>query len=177
MPPNANLQAVYTPRGIVTTARFSTIAGQAGHAVRFLSFGVFVDPKKFRGSKEPCETRLLCGWPEPEIDITREFDAACEANQREHLVELLKSGNISWIEFYVNPFDYAAYIQRKPSDQAKIDSSVPPDQLQALQAARSRYIFHNKSRRKTSQSFMHAVLNALAKGEHGVVANYVRPSR
>src|SRR5579863_3275600 len=32
-------------------------------------------------------------------------------------------------------------------------------------------------RRKTSQSFMHAILRALAQAEDGIVANYASPSR
>jgi hypothetical protein len=174
---NPNLQAVYAPRGIITSAKFARIAAQAGQVVRFLAFGVFAIPENFRGANSPCETGLLCGWPEPGFDVTREFDAAGDVGDRNRLESLLKDGQVCWVELYVNAFDYKTEIQRKPRDQARIDGSVPPEYLPALTAAKARYIFHNKSRRKTSQSFMHAILRALAQAEDGIVANYARPSR
>ena len=177
MPANLNLQAVYAPGEIVTSEKLAQIANQAGQSVRFLAFGVIAISEWFHGADAPCKTCLLCGWPEPAADVTREFDAAGHSGDRNRLESLLKNGQVCWAELYVNAFDYKTEIQRKPRDQARIDGSVPPEHLPALTAAKTRYIFHNMSRRKTSQVFMHAVLKALAQAEKGVVANYARPSR
>jgi hypothetical protein len=177
MPANLNLQAVYTPGGIVTSEKLAQIAKQAGQSVRFLALGAIAIPDQFHGRDAPCETGLLCGWPEPANDVTREFDATGLVANRDRLGQFLKEGKICWIELYVNQYDYASHIQRKPRDQERIDGSVPSEHLQALRAAKTRYIFYNHSRRKASQVFMHAVLKALAQAENGVVANYARPSR
>ena len=177
MPANLNLQAVYTPGGIVTSEKLAQIATQAGQSVRFLALGAIAISKWFQGTDAPCKTGLLCGWPEPANDVTREFDATGLVANRDRLGQFLKEGKICWIELYVNQYDYASHIQRKPRDQERIDGSVPRENLQALRAAKTRYIFHNQSRRKPSQVFMHAILKALAQAENGVVANYARPSR
>jgi hypothetical protein len=129
MPTNPNLQAVYTPGEIVTSAELAEIATQAGQAVRFLAFGVIAIPEKFRGTKSPCSTGLLCGWPEPGTDATREFDAACVVNDRDRLEHLLEEGHVRWFELYVNQFDYSRHVEHKPGDQAKIDGSVQPEHL------------------------------------------------
>jgi hypothetical protein len=177
MPANLNLQAVYTPGGIVTSEKLAQIAKQAGQSVRFLALGAIAISKRFQGTDAPCETGLLCGWPEPANDVTQEFDAAGLVANGDCLGQFLKEGRVCWVELYVNQYDYASHIQRKPRDQERIDGSVPPEHLRALRAAKTRYIFHNQSRRKASQVFMHAVLKALAQAENGVVANYARPSR
>src|SRR5262249_44702681 len=111
---NPNLQAVYAPGRIITSANFARIAAQAGQVVRFLAFGVFVIREDFRGANLTCKTGLLCGWPEPGSDVTSEFDAAGDASERNRLESLLKEGQVCWVELYVNAFDYNTDIQRKP---------------------------------------------------------------
>jgi hypothetical protein len=174
---NLNLLAVYARGDAVSTAEMARIAARAGFAVRFLSFGIFAHAGEVCGNVKPCETCLLCGWQEPGTVTTREFDAACRMRDREKLTKLMKSEDVSWVELYTNHFDYEGLIRKKPRDQSKIDGSVPPELLLALKAATTRYIFHNKSRRKTGATFMSAILSALAESIDGIVTNYLRPSR
>ncbi len=61
--------------------------------------------------------------------------------------------------------------------QPGIDGSVSADDLPCLQTAKSRYLFQNKGRRKTSGEFMTEIATVLAEATGGVVANFVRPPR
>lgn len=176
-----NLLAVYTPNAPITSLRFARIAAESGYAVRFVNFGVYVTPEKFRGHKASLaaasETYLLCGWQEPGNDHTSQFDAAGDAGDRDAIGTLLKEGDISWVELYTDKFDYQSQVKRFPKNQAGIDGSVSKLQLPLLRSAKARYIFQNKSRRKASGEFMASIAEALARSLDGVVANFVRPSR
>jgi hypothetical protein len=176
-----NLLAVYAPRLPITSQRFAQIAAEAGYAVRFVKMGVYINPERYRGDKTSMagatETFLLCGWIEPGNDVTVAFDAAADGNDRDSVGKLLKKGDVSWVELYTDKFDYDTQTKRFPKQKNGIDNSVPKARLPVVTSARSRYILHNKGRRKSSAEFMTAIADALAAALDGVVANFVRPGR
>lgn len=175
------LLAVYSAKPPITSSRLARIAASDGWAVRFIKFGIYADPARFRGHSGSLagasETYLLCGWREPGTDAARAFDAACESGNREALGKLMKGGDIAWVELYTDKFSYEATVRRKPRDQAGIDGSVPEERLPLVRSAKARYIFHNKSRRSTSAEFMSELATLLANAADGVLANNVRPTR
>jgi hypothetical protein len=173
--------AVYSPESGITTARFAKLGADCGYAIRFLTFSLHVPPDDFRGDDTSLarlgRDYLVCGWLGPGGEQSSAFDAACLAADRDALGKLMKAGDVLWFELYTHKFDYSSSCKTRPKYQAKVDASAPADVLPVIRSAKSRYIFHNRNRKKVNEAFMLVLASALVPAVSGALVDHVRPGR
>jgi hypothetical protein len=89
----------------------------------------------------------------------------------------MKAGDVLWFELYTHHYDYGATCRATPKYQAKVDAAAPPDVLPVIRSAKSRYILHNRNRRRVNEEFVLSLASALVPAVCGALIDHVRPGR
>ena len=156
------------------------LASASGLQLRFLAMGGYLPANAGEIRSKSLATvnagsLLVVGAFGSEADMLLAFDSLAAAGDRMGIAAMLNSFELSWVELYTQKFDYEKWTKARPKDKQSIDCSVPEERLVEVKAAKTRYLIHNQSRNKKCGVLMKALVDAIASGTGGIVADFRRP--
>ena len=177
-PPNQIV--VYSPRPAVTGNDLLRTAKGTGSEVRLFAFGVFPILEDDPLMTNPIDTSFLMAvWPSENKNLTDQLNQLIEPigrgmpsdEVRQSLGNLMKQGTVPWFECHVGAFNAALAFLRLSE---KLKAELSPNDFPKFLESKIRYIFDNKSRRKTTQSLMARISETVAAATSGISMKLIR---
>jgi hypothetical protein len=163
---------VYSKKPLITVRQFADAARNVGLELRFMGLGGYgfhfeQSDKAYYDS--PLDGILLIGAFDSDKANLDQFDAAAKKGDSQFVRVMLHTDTLPWCELYAREF---CYDDSDTSYKKTIDSWTPKEDRPFVIAAKTRYLIHNHSRRKTGQRLTEQAALILRKLSNGVVTEF-----
>jgi hypothetical protein len=132
--------SVYSKQPAIGAARLAEIGGDGNWELR-----AYVPDEPVFGSVEDAEAPLfeshlvLIGWPRQDAETTAMVDEALRRHDKAAVDGLGQAGKVAWCELSCERYDYEQSWEDCPDERDEFEESFPPEDLERLRTARTRY--------------------------------------